>query len=102
MTGENMAPIFAAAVGINPQIIDDERLRQLMKSLSTVKLQVPLHRTYTSPEEVETPLDIDHLVTLLEPWKTWLFEEQVGQSATHPSNGIFSLLNRASARNQVD
>ena len=97
-----MAPIFAAAVGINPQIIDDERLRQLMKSLSTVKLQVPLHRTYTSPEEVETPLDIDHLVTLLEPWKTWLFEEQVGQSATHPSNGIFSLLNRASARNQVD
>ena len=65
-----MAPIYAAAVGISPQIIDDDRLRQLRKTLIEIELQVPLHRTYASPDEVELPIVIDLLVSLLEPWQS--------------------------------
>jgi hypothetical protein len=72
-----MAPIYAAAVGISPQIIDDDRLRQLRKTLIEIELEVPLHRAYASPDEVELPIDIDRLVCLLEPWQSWVFEEQV-------------------------
>ena len=75
-----MAPIYSAVVGVNPQIIDDERLRQLFNSLASIELKVPLHRTFTSPEEVTEPLDIESLVTLVEPWQSWMFEEQVRNS----------------------
>jgi hypothetical protein len=72
-----MAPIFSAAVGVAPQIIDDERLFQLRTSLEELELKVPLIRTYKTPKEVGEPVDIDRLVSLLEPWQSWAFEEQV-------------------------
>ena len=72
-----MAPIFTAATGVIPQIVDDERLLRLQTQLEEVELLVPLRRRYTSPEEVELPLDIDRLISLLEPWHHWKFEEQV-------------------------
>ena len=72
-----MAPIYAAAVGISPQIVDDDRLRELRTSLEAVHLQLPLHRrAYKSPEEVEMPLDIERLVSILEAFQSWVFEEQ--------------------------
>jgi hypothetical protein len=81
-----MAPIYAAAVGVTPQIIDDDRLAQLRDSLQTIEfLQVPTAGTgdtggmksNISPAQVQPPLDIARLVALLEPWQTWVFEEQV-------------------------
>ena len=72
-----MAPIYAAAVGINPQIIDDESLRQLRDSILSIELKAPLHRTFSTPEQVSEPLDIERLVVAVEPWQTWVFEEQV-------------------------
>ena len=72
-----MAPIHAAAVGINPQIIDDENLRQLRDSILSIELKTPLHRTFSAPEQVSEPLDIERLVVAVEPWQTWVFEEQV-------------------------
>jgi len=73
-----MAPIFSAEVGITPQIIDDERLVNLRKSLAEIDVRVELGKTYPSPDEVEVPLDIDHFISLIEPWQSWTFEEQVG------------------------
>jgi hypothetical protein len=72
-----MAPIYAAAVGINPQIVDDERLRQLRDSILSIDLKAPLHRTFSAPKQVSEPLDIERLVLAVEPWQTWVFEEQV-------------------------
>lgn len=72
-----MAPIYAAAAGVIPQIIDDERLRNLQSQLEEMELGVPLRRTYTTPEEVAEPPGIDHLLSLLKPWQGWGFEEQV-------------------------
>eukprot|EP00980_Cylindrotheca_fusiformis_P007263 scaffold1525_cov142-Cylindrotheca_fusiformis.AAC.63 len=74
-----MAPIYAAAAGVIPQIIDDERLRQLQSQLEEVDLQVPPRRTYTGPEEVEEPQGIESVLALLEPWQKWGFEEQSGK-----------------------
>lgn len=76
-----MAPIFTAATGVIPQIVDDERLLQLQSQLEGLELLVPLRRHYATPEEVELPLDIVHLISLLEPWQRWTFEEQVSISA---------------------
>jgi hypothetical protein len=79
-----MAPIYAAAVGVNPQIIDDERLRQLRDSILSIDLKaplpLPLHRTFSTPEQVSEPLDIERLVEAVEPWQTWVFEEQVSST----------------------
>ena len=72
-----MAPIYTAAIGVTPQIIDDERLSQLRNHLEELELRKPLRRNYKSPEEVEEPLDVDRLVSILEPWQSWVFEEQV-------------------------
>ncbi len=72
-----MAPIFATDVGIMPQIIDDVRLHDLRERLTNIELRVPLGKTYSTPEEVEIPLDIDQLAAFLEPWQEWRFEEQV-------------------------
>lgn len=72
-----MAPIFAADVGITPQIIDDVRLLNLRVALANLALRVPLGKTYSTPDEVEIPLDIDELIALIEPWQQWRFEEQV-------------------------
>ena len=74
-----MAPIFTADVGITPQVIDDSRLVDLRKALATIELRVPLGKSYTTPDEVELPLDIDQLITLIEPYQQWIFEEQVSR-----------------------
>jgi len=72
-----MAPIFTAAVGITPQIIDDERLCKLRNDLFNVEMKIPLRRSYSSSEEILEPLDINRLISIVKPWKTWVFEEQV-------------------------
>jgi hypothetical protein len=68
-----MAPIFAA-IGITPQIIDDERLSLLKSSLESITLSAVTNKASGS---LNAPLDIERLVGLLEPWQSWTFEEQV-------------------------
>mmetsp|Transcript_3628 Transcript_3628/g.8298 ORF Transcript_3628/g.8298 Transcript_3628/m.8298 type:complete len:4344 (+) Transcript_3628:221-13252(+) len=88
-----MAPIFTAATGVIPQIVDDERLLQLQSELEGLDLLVPLRRRYSTPEEVELPLDIDRLISLLEPWQRWTFEEQIDlQEWIQPLNTIDACL----------
>lgn len=71
-----MAPIFAA-IGIAPQIIDDDRLRSLRSSLESVVFNGPIHNKDSISDTLNMPLDIERLVELLEPWQSWTFEEQV-------------------------
>lgn len=73
-----MAPILSSSLGITEHIIDDQRLRSLRSSLQELRLKAPLDANYSSPEDVVVPLDIERLVELLEPWRSWTFEEQVG------------------------
>jgi hypothetical protein len=79
--GESMAPIFTAAAGVIPQIVDDERLRELRNHLVELELRVPLRKSHTTPEDLEEPLGINRLISLLEPWQSWEFEEQVSSFA---------------------
>jgi hypothetical protein len=72
-----MAPILSAFIGITEQIIDDERLKSLRGSVEELKFKTPLDSSYVSPDDVIIPLDIERLVELLEPWRSWTFEEQV-------------------------
>lgn len=85
-----MAPIYTAATGVIPQIVDDERLLELKSQLEKLELLVPLERRYATPEEVELPLDIDRLISLLEPWQRWTFEEQVSMPLLSCLRPIFS------------
>lgn len=78
-----MAPILSAEVGITPQIIDDDRLVELRQALTGIEARVELGKTYSKPDDVEEPLDIDYLVSLIEPWQSWTFEEQVSRSRHH-------------------
>ena len=71
-----MAPIFAA-IGIAPQIIDDERLGLLRTNLESVSFNGPSNNANPILETLSMPLDIERLVGLLEPWQSWTFEEQV-------------------------
>jgi hypothetical protein len=74
-----MAPILSTAIGVTPQIIDDPRLRQLLNRLDEFEPN-KVSASSTKPqsaEEVIAPLDITKLVSLLEPYQTWIFEEQV-------------------------
>lgn len=74
-----MAPIYTAAAGVISQIVDDERLRELRNHLVELELRVPLRKSHTgtTPEDLEEPLGINRLISLLEPWQSWEFEEQV-------------------------
>lgn len=72
-----MAPILSTNIGIFRQIIDDERLRQLREKIEGLKLKAPLVSAYKSAEEIVAPLDIEQLVSLVEPFGSWPFEEQV-------------------------
>ena len=61
-----MAPIVATGSGVQPQILDDPALRQLLTSLKEL------------PDKIENESSLEELTALLEPWKEeWLFEEQV-------------------------
>lgn len=75
-----MAPILAAEIGITPQLIDDSRLLDLRSALASIEDRVELGKSYKSSDEVEVPLDIDHLLSLIEPWQSWTFEEQVSRA----------------------
>ena len=72
-----MAPILAAEIGTPPQTIDDKRLVDLRSALAAIEDRVEMGKSYSSPEEVEPPLDMNHLLSLIEPWQSWTFEEQV-------------------------
>ena len=74
-----MAPILSASIGVNPQILDDERLRSLRKSLEDLEMKNRSSSEIASSEDISVPLDIERLVALLEPYQSWNFEEQVSQ-----------------------
>ena len=78
-----MAPILAAEIGTPPQIIDDQRLVDLRSALAAIEDQVEPGKSYSSAEEVEVPLDMKHLLSLIEPWQSWTFEEQVSAHGRH-------------------
>jgi hypothetical protein len=75
-----MAPIHLTSVAVTRQVVDDEQLRTLRKSLEDLKLKCPLSPDVESLEQVSIPLDIEQLVSLLEPWMSWPFEEQVSRN----------------------
>ena len=81
-----MAPIYSSEIGIIPQIIDDERLVRLRNDLSELKLETPLGTTYISPDEAQAPLDIEKLLVLVDPWQSWVFEEQVSLGTARVAN----------------
>ncbi|KAG7352855.1 HECT-domain ubiquitin-transferase [Nitzschia inconspicua] len=84
-----MAPILSASVGITRQIVDDVKLRTLRNSLEELKSNGPLNDNFASIEEYTIPLDIEKLVSLLEPWRSWPFDEQVDlQEWIEPLNKI--------------
>jgi hypothetical protein len=72
-----MAPILTATIGVARQKVDDERLRSLKESLENLKSNGPQKSSISMSEELTVPLDIEKLVSLLEPWTSWPFEEQV-------------------------
>lgn len=69
-----MAPITASTVGFPPQKLDDERLRNLRDALHAV------------PEDA--PDLLEQLTNIVQPWKTWLVEEQVSKTLNVRPNGI--------------
>lgn len=62
-----MAPVTATAVGITPQTIDDVELAALLKSLNSFRL----------PSNDIDGDDILRLVSIVEKYPEWQFEEQV-------------------------
>jgi len=72
-----MAPILAAEIGVPPRIVDDKRLQDLRSALAAIEDRVPPGKLYSSVDEVELPLDIDRLLSLIKPCQPWPFEEQV-------------------------
>ena len=72
-----MAPILSGTLGITPQIIDDARLCELRSSVEEIEFNGPPNPTYETSGDAVVPLDIEKLVSLLEPWQVWAFEEQV-------------------------
>jgi len=83
-----MAPIYAAAVGITPQIIDDPELETLRSNLEALEFEVAPHKDFSCPDDVDVPMDIEALISLIEPHQKWKFEEQV--SAPSPISSIGS------------
>ena len=75
-----MAPIHGAAVGVSPQAIEDDRLRNLRDALLAIEIRETFHQDFASPDEVVEPFDVSRLVSELDPWQTWVFEEQVSPS----------------------
>lgn len=77
-----MAPILSTAVGITPQIIDDPRLQQLLKDLNEFQPKNVVYQNNKpqSAGDVVAPLDITKLVSTLEPYQKWIFEEQVSST----------------------
>ena len=82
-----MAPIFATATGVTPQVLEDASLKQLLQELKSLSLQTTLTPTTAAgtrnraPELLEKerpPVDIQNLCRILQPWQDGLrFEEQV-------------------------
>lgn len=73
-----MAPILSTAVGVTPQIIDDPRLQKLIEKLNEFEPKKLFDRIQSKKSGEHTaPLDIAAIVALIEPHKSWKFEEQV-------------------------
>ena len=73
-----MAPILSTAVGVTPQIIDDPRLIDLLEKLNEFEPKNLIDRKHPqSADEVIALLDITKLVAVIEPYQSWIFEEQV-------------------------
>jgi hypothetical protein len=68
-----MAPVKTTPLGVTPQIMDDPKLSDLQKAFDEVKL---LDDDLSHGED-ETPVDVDHLVSIIEKYPKWVFEEQV-------------------------
>ena len=95
-----MPPTQATAVGVNPQIIDDPRLRSLLQKLN--EFEVPLDQ---QKDNNDAPVDVAALISTLEPYQSWDFEEQVCDwncavwilrptpAATYPAD-VFALATR--------
>lgn len=62
-----MAPVTATAVGITPQTIDDAELAALLKNLNSFRF---------SSNDIDGD-DILRLVSIVEKYPEWQFEEQV-------------------------
>lgn len=66
-----MAPVKATAVGIAPQAIDDSELSTLLETLNNFELNAAEDIENASTDE------INRLVSVVEPYPEWQFEEQV-------------------------
>jgi len=65
-----MAPVKATAVGITPQIIDDEELSKLQKTLNSFSIN-------NTGADLNESSEIHRLLELLNNYSEWKFEEQV-------------------------
>lgn len=73
-----MAPILSTAIGVTPQIVDDPKLAYLIETLNGFQTLAE-RKPADDLDNVDTPVDVDKLVKILEPYETWPFEEQVSQ-----------------------
>lgn len=73
-----MAPILSTAVGVAPQMIDDPSLLRLLRKLNEFEPKELFgQKKNESEEEVIAPLDIAKLVSVIDRYQSWVFEEQV-------------------------
>mmetsp|Transcript_9044 Transcript_9044/g.11092 ORF Transcript_9044/g.11092 Transcript_9044/m.11092 type:complete len:4662 (-) Transcript_9044:66-14051(-) len=79
-----MAPVTATATGIARQTIDDPKLVSLIENLSSFHTPIPsnadrsvsLSSSRVSIEQSPSIVDVDGIVTVLEKYPTWRFQEQ--------------------------
>lgn len=82
-----MAPITATATGVSPQILDDPALNKLLDALNKLDLGTLLqldnnnnNKQQQSSMPTDKPAVFTELYQLLDPWRVWVFEEQVSDS----------------------
>lgn len=73
-----MAPVKATSVGVAPQIIDDIKLVHLLERLNSFEIHItPSSEMAADQPQSLPPLNIDALISELNPYPSWRFEEQV-------------------------
>jgi hypothetical protein len=87
-----MAPITATAIGVSPQVLDDPALKKLLSALNQLDLGTLLDSNRSLPEA--KPAVLDELCTLLEPWREWVFEEQVSDILLFPQTTEWNAFRR--------
>lgn len=65
-----MAPVKATAVGITPQIIDDNELSKLQETLNSFSIK-------NLDANLDQSFEVDQLLKMLKNFSEWKFEEQV-------------------------